>query len=211
MASKIKIETNRKNALKSTGPKDTSRTRFNATKHALLSNKFTLENPLYKENFDEFQKFVNQLFVDYEPQTCAQMLLLEEFAKITWKIRRAEIVLNEFILKEMYSEIRFGSSNYFDTEGDELMKLSSSSLRDIQETSQEELNEDTATFIDALAEVKEDFEERDRQHAIRRSLVPKKAMQESFSKYHSALESRFIQYYEKLEQMRSENKRSQNG
>src|SRR6266567_2681178 len=56
VTSQRRLEANRRNALHSTGPRSTERTRCNATRHGLLSNGLTpLDNP------EEYEETVHQL------------------------------------------------------------------------------------------------------------------------------------------------------
>ena len=61
--SERKIEANRRNSLLSTGPRNTERTRFNATKHGLLAKGLT---PL--DNEEEFEAIVRDLTYLYPPK-----------------------------------------------------------------------------------------------------------------------------------------------
>ena len=83
--SKLRILANRKNALKSTGPKDTSLTRFNALKHGLTANKIVV-TPM--EDPAEYDALVEALVQDFQPQTTTEALLIQQVASCHWRRQR---------------------------------------------------------------------------------------------------------------------------
>lgn len=83
--SKVRILANRKNALKSTGPKDTSLTRFNALKHGLTANKIVV-TPM--EDPAEYEALVEALLQDFHPQTATEGLLVQQVATCQWRRQR---------------------------------------------------------------------------------------------------------------------------
>ncbi len=85
VASKVKIEANRRNSLKSTGPKDTSVSRFNALKHGLTSEKIVV-TPF--EDKREYTSLLNSLIQDFQPQTTIEYVLIECMASSVWRSRR---------------------------------------------------------------------------------------------------------------------------
>lgn len=85
VASKVKIEANRRNSLKSTGPKDTAVSRFNALKHGLTSEKIVV-TPF--EDKREYTSLLNSLIQDFKPQTTIEHVLIEGMASSLWRSRR---------------------------------------------------------------------------------------------------------------------------
>lgn len=83
------LEANRRNAQKSTGPKDTSVTRLNALKHGLLSKEVVIKEGDGKENEEEFRNLLEQLNKDYSPQGAVEEMLVERIAISYWRLRRA--------------------------------------------------------------------------------------------------------------------------
>jgi len=86
-----KLEANRKNALKSTGPKNPEGKRFssrNALKHGLLSRELVIEDGEGTENVSEFKKLFLELIEDFQPQGRAELSLVETVAICDWRFRR---------------------------------------------------------------------------------------------------------------------------
>jgi hypothetical protein len=84
VATKEQIRANRKNAKKSTGPKNTDRTRLNALKHGLRSDEVVLPT----EDPQEFREFLDAWLADWNPPTMARRQLVEEAASAAWRKRR---------------------------------------------------------------------------------------------------------------------------
>jgi len=86
-----KLESNRKNALNSTGPKSSRGKRFssrNALKHGLLSRELVIGDGNGKESISEFQKLLAELIEDFQPQGRAELSLVETVAICDWRFRR---------------------------------------------------------------------------------------------------------------------------
>ena len=77
---------NRRNAHKSTGPRDVSAVRYNATKHGLLMKQLKFLN---QDDAEEFKALVEELEKHFAPQGAVQYMLLEEIAVTWWKLRIA--------------------------------------------------------------------------------------------------------------------------
>jgi hypothetical protein len=95
MPSSLKrIEANRRNAQKSTGPKTPEgkeRSRANATTHGLTAVA-TIYRPLRSENPDEFFELRAKLVEDFRPETTAEHLAIEMAASAYKRIQRAELM-----------------------------------------------------------------------------------------------------------------------
>src|SRR5579871_1479979 len=85
MASPEQIAANRRNAQKSTGPKDTSKTRFNGLKHGLCGRHVHLPG----ESEEEFQAEHSGWAGDWGPLTHTRAVLVELAAVATVQVRRA--------------------------------------------------------------------------------------------------------------------------
>jgi len=88
MTSYRQIDANRRNALKSTGPKteagkDTSRR--NAVRHGLTAE--TVIGAL--EDIEDYQAFEAAITVDYDAQSAVERELVLRLASILWRLRRA--------------------------------------------------------------------------------------------------------------------------
>jgi hypothetical protein len=94
-----KIEANRENAKKSTGPRTIAgklAMRRNATKHGLLSKALIFQD-IQEEA--EFQELVNDLLEEFQPKGVVERALTDEIAVSLWKMATAE----RWVLEELYS------------------------------------------------------------------------------------------------------------
>lgn len=96
-----KIEANRKNALKSTGPKSTSgkaRISKNALKHGLTGG----HNILPGESFEEYKKLENDVFHELNPQTDAQKFRVAHIVQLYWQRIRYVRIETQILSKFYY-------------------------------------------------------------------------------------------------------------
>jgi hypothetical protein len=92
ITSEKKVAANRRNALRSTGPRNTERTRFNALKHGLLATGLT-----YLDDPEEYAAIVNDLASQYSAENPVTEFLISSRAREIIHSRRntridAEIV-----------------------------------------------------------------------------------------------------------------------
>jgi hypothetical protein len=102
MTSLRQIEANRRNALRSTGPRTENgkqQSRRNALKHGLSAE--TVIEPL--ENPEEYRVFEEAVVSEYLPQTPVERELVHRLASLFWRLRRATSI--ETGLLQMQSEI----------------------------------------------------------------------------------------------------------
>jgi len=85
LTSQAQIDANRRNAQQSTGPKDASRTKFNAVKHGLTAKDLVVM-PL--ENPDEYNLLCEGLRRSFQSQSPIEKILIEQMASSIWRIRR---------------------------------------------------------------------------------------------------------------------------
>jgi len=85
MATREQIEANRKNAQKSTGPRDTGRTRFNGLKHGLRAEQHVLPG----EDPAAFRAEVDAWFDDWRPGSHTRAVLTARAALASWRLQRA--------------------------------------------------------------------------------------------------------------------------
>ena len=88
MTSIRQIEANRRNALRSTGPKTEEgkqRASQNAVRHGLTAE--TVIVPL--EDADDYQAFEQAVTADYEAETAVERELVLRLASLLWRLRRA--------------------------------------------------------------------------------------------------------------------------
>lgn len=91
--SSAKVEANRKNAQKSTGPKDTSLTRLNALRHGLLSKEVLIEG----EDEGELEELGKRLRMELTPQSELENIFVDRIVSSTWRLKRAARVERDFI------------------------------------------------------------------------------------------------------------------
>jgi hypothetical protein len=91
MTSVKQVEANRRNALKSTGPKTEAgrlRSRRNALRHGL-----TAETVIYLlEDADDYKAFEAAVTNDFDVQTAVERELVLRLASLLWRLRRAVTV-----------------------------------------------------------------------------------------------------------------------
>ncbi len=93
------IEANRRNAMKSTGPKTKpgkSRSRYNAKKHGLLTKTLEAVEVAFEWKKD-LEKLTDELYDEYRPQSPLEKIMVERLISVTWRIRRIQLIdANEF-------------------------------------------------------------------------------------------------------------------
>jgi hypothetical protein len=90
MATIKQMEANRRNALKSTGPRTPegkAAVRMNSLRHGLRARTVVLPG----ENHDEFHQLCDDLEVDWQPQSRSEQFYLEQMAVSQWKLTRMEV------------------------------------------------------------------------------------------------------------------------
>src|SRR5690349_25120580 len=91
MTSLIQIEANRRNSLKSTGPKtETGKqaSRCNAVRHGLTAE--TVIGAL--EDTEDYKAFEAAITVDYDAQSAVERELVLRLASLLWRLRRATTI-----------------------------------------------------------------------------------------------------------------------
>jgi len=90
MATLKQIEANRRNALKSTGPKTPEGkavVSLNSLRHGLRARTVVLPG----ENRQEFHRLCDDLQAEWQPQTRTEQFYLEQMAVSQWKLTRMEV------------------------------------------------------------------------------------------------------------------------
>ena len=90
MVSERKLQANSRNAKRSSGPKDTRRTRFNAQKHGLLSQAAIIQAGDAKEDPRELESLLEALWEDLKPEGALEEFLVDRIASCQWRLRRAQ-------------------------------------------------------------------------------------------------------------------------
>lgn len=83
MTTENQIRANKENAQKSTGPLDTSKTKFNAVKHGLFCKK--LVSDLEKE---DFKKILQELIDEEDPKGIVELRIVDIMASALWDLQR---------------------------------------------------------------------------------------------------------------------------
>ncbi|MBU0505706.1 hypothetical protein KJ708_06920 [bacterium] len=121
MSSEKQINANRKNSLKSTGPKHIENTKFNATKHGICAKTIVIEDGLFAESSTEFKRILSMFNDDIQPQGILEGMLVEEMACCYWKMRRITLAENSFLKSKAQRNVReiaekYQKGNLFDRE-----------------------------------------------------------------------------------------------
>ena len=96
MATQAQINANRKNALKSTGPRSKEgkdAVSQNAVKHGLCANKNVIRN----ESQEEYKLFRDEMVADLAPAGAMEKMLAERIVSLSWRLKRAEHFQNMVI------------------------------------------------------------------------------------------------------------------
>jgi hypothetical protein len=88
-----KIEANRSNAQKSTGPKDTSLTRLNAVKHGLLSNEVLMKD----EDGGALAGLGERMRQELAPDGELENILVDRIVSSVWRLKRALRVERQYL------------------------------------------------------------------------------------------------------------------
>jgi hypothetical protein len=133
MTSLLQIEANRRNALRSTGPRtETGRqvASRNALRHGLTASRIIL----FDEKQEEFERFYGELIAALKPQGPMEIQLAERIAINAWRLRRAYRVESGLFERarsawregatEQTSDIDLVFLRLSTSGGDELLKLS---------------------------------------------------------------------------------------
>ncbi len=107
--SQRRIEANRRNALRSTGPKSArgkDMAARNSWKHGLLAKSAVIMLGPAKENKAEFEELLSGLRDYFDPVGAAEELLVEEIAVSYWMERRAQLYENGEILKQARAAVK---------------------------------------------------------------------------------------------------------
>src|SRR6185503_5193778 len=86
-----KIESNRRNALKSTGPRTVAgraASRLNATKHGIFSKDVLVRGPSFKENGSAFAALHRRFREDLQPVGVTEEMLVDRIVTAHWRLKR---------------------------------------------------------------------------------------------------------------------------
>ena len=100
MATIKQIEANRRNALKSTGPRSPeakAAVRMNTLRHGLRARTVVLP----AENSEEFHQLCNDLETEWQPQSRTEHFYVEQMAISQWKLTRVEVAEKSIVSQEV--------------------------------------------------------------------------------------------------------------
>ena len=83
-----KITANARNARLSTGPRDTSRSRFNAARHGILSRDVLIRTGDGMESEEEFDQLRARMWEDLAPVGALEESLTDDLINLMWRKRR---------------------------------------------------------------------------------------------------------------------------
>jgi hypothetical protein len=95
MSSQKQIDANRRNALKSTGPKSEegkARSSMNALRHGLTAAQAVLPH----ENEDDYEKLREGMLESYAPEDSAEQAVVEELVNAYWRLQRLHRVETQY-------------------------------------------------------------------------------------------------------------------
>ena len=92
-----KSDTNRQNASRSTGPKNTSWTRLNAVRHGLLARGIT-----ELDDLNAYESLVQRLTTTYQPARELECFFVERISFHMLRLRRTARLEAEYITSEVH-------------------------------------------------------------------------------------------------------------
>ena len=201
MASKKQIQANRRNALKSTGPKTPegkALARLNATKHGLLSQEVLLPG----EDEDALKELAERLRAELQPVGEMESLLVERIIDAVWRLRRLSRVEAGIYTYELYEEL-----------AERAQKEAQTYERSTLEDSIEELYGPSTRITDQQKhqEALSKAEEMKRKHrtetaTLGRTFIRDADTANAFSKlsrYETGIEGRFYKAWHELQRLRA--------
>ncbi|MFC1715623.1 hypothetical protein ACFL6S_18280 [Candidatus Poribacteria bacterium] len=114
----VKIEANKRNAKKSTGPKNTSVTRLNAMKHGVLSKEVLIEG----EDKKALAELGKKMRLELAPDGELENILVDRIISSVWRLRRAIRTERDYVQAE-YKDCKYDSWNKRDRDDDEAWNL----------------------------------------------------------------------------------------
>src|SRR3954447_4961996 len=87
-----RMTANRANAQHSTGPQDTTRTRFNGVQHGLTSNQTVIPG----ESQQEYDDFRDEFLSDLNPQSAIERTLADRAIAAAWRLKRFQRIETAF-------------------------------------------------------------------------------------------------------------------
>ncbi|UCC96970.1 MAG: hypothetical protein JSW66_14130 [Phycisphaerales bacterium] len=95
MTTEAQVKANQQNAQKSTGPR-TAEGKAAVANNALKHGLFAAQDVLSIENQDEYDLLREQMLADLAPVGAVELMLTHRIVSLTWRLRRAERMQDEF-------------------------------------------------------------------------------------------------------------------
>lgn len=102
-----KADSHRKNSQQSTGPHDTTSTRFNAMKHGLLARGMT-----ELDDSDEYRSLIQRLTKTYQPIGGLEEFFVQRIAFHMIRLHRIEGLEAEYIISELHPSVVAPTLNF---------------------------------------------------------------------------------------------------
>jgi hypothetical protein len=132
MASLKQIEANRRNALKSTGPKTPegkAAVRMNVLQHGLRARSVVIPG----EDPAELRQLCDDLQNEWRPQSRTEQLLVEQMAVAQWKLARLEVGERSIYLQTMGAERQLALLDRFSVQRGRLERSFSRAMKELRE------------------------------------------------------------------------------
>lgn len=101
MATDKQIAANRKNAQKSTGPGDTSQTRYNACWHGFRGSRVVIEG----EDIEEYNAMSASMYQIFQPVGTYEYTLVKRMADRTWELERVQMLKGNALMDSQFRDI----------------------------------------------------------------------------------------------------------
>ena len=121
MATKAQIHANRKNAMKSTGPR-TAEGKTAASRNAIKHGFFARDAVVRDEDQADFDLYREQMLAEMGPMGVMESTLAERIVALAWRLRRAERMQDQALKMQMRTDmldlvVRQVSWSYRDARG----------------------------------------------------------------------------------------------
>lgn len=203
MTSEAQIQANQLNALQSRGPKDTTKTCFNALKHGILAKELSLKKPWLLENPKEFKQILQFLLNDLKPTSVIESILVERIAVAYWRLRRV-LTATDGLMKSRILDLRTWEESHLDRPigssfhehmGEEIEKLEKLSERNDEQ--EEDLY--NLSIMKGMDDIVEKYKLEVKKQI---NSVPPVEHLDALSRYEVMLEKQLYRAINQLEQMR---------
>ena len=131
MASQKQIEANRRNALKSTGPKTDegkAAVSMNALRHGLRARSILIPG----ENPEEYDQLCASLEAEWRPRNRTEQLLLEQMVAAQWKLARLEVGERSIYMQTMAADKQMALLDRFSVQRGRLERSFSKAMRELE-------------------------------------------------------------------------------